>query len=137
MDSLPSLGVTDNPGDGPFKGGSADLAPDCHCMAPPIDYRDYDSEEIGVDTTRGRFAEISLDRCKQCGRQWLDYHYELEAFSRSGRWYRGLLTPEQAKEATAGGALEMLAALPWHFFGGSYYDTSGKRSEVPLDPSLA
>ncbi len=102
-------------------------------MTPPVDYRDYDTEDIGVDTARGHFAEVSIDTCKQCGKQWLNYHYELEAFSKSGRWYRGLITAEQVKDVTAAGALRMLAGLPWYLYGGSYFNTSGERSDAPLN----
>lgn len=54
--------------------------------------------------------------------------------SKSGRWYRGVITSAQAKDATAGSALPILAGLGWHLYGGSYYDTTGTRSEAPLDP---
>jgi hypothetical protein len=106
-------------------------------MTPPIDYRDFDTDNVGVDNGKGRFADVTVDRCKHCGRQWLNYHYELEAFANSGRWYRGVVTSAQAERATAAGALGILAALPWHLYGGSYYDTSGKHSDMPLDPDLA
>jgi hypothetical protein len=102
-------------------------------MAPPIDYLDFVRTEIGVDPANGRFAEVSIDRCKQCGSRWLAYQYELEAFSRSGRWYRGLITPAQAEQVAVPGALAILAGLPWYLYGGSYYDSSGKRSDGPLD----
>jgi hypothetical protein len=106
-------------------------------MTPPLDYRDYKGKDIGVDESKGRFADVSIERCKHCGQNWLNYHYELEYISHSGRWYRGAITSEQAKRVTAAGALEMLAGLPWHLYGGSYYDTSGKRRDAPLDPDLA
>lgn len=32
---------------------------------------------------------------------WLRYLYENEAFTRSGRWYRALITAEQAQQVTA------------------------------------
>ena len=106
-------------------------------MTPPLDYRDYVREELGVDTGRGRFGDVAIERCIRCGRAWLRYHYEMEAFTGSGRWYRGLLTPEQAARATPANALEILAELPWHLYGGSYFGTDGRRSDVPLDPATA
>lgn len=108
---------------------------DCRCMTPPLDHRDYERRELGVDERGGRYADVAIKRCKRCGRTWLHYHYEMEAFTGSGRWYRGLVTPEQAARATPGNALEILAALPWHLYGGSYFGTTGKRSDVPLDPA--
>jgi len=107
----------------------------CQCMTPPLDYRGFVREALGVDEGGGRYADVAIERCKYCGRPWLHYHYEIEAFSGSGRWYRGLVTPEQAARATPHNALEILAGLPWYLYGGSYFETTGKRSDVPLDPS--
>jgi len=107
----------------------------CRCTTPPLDYRGFVREELGVDEAGGRFADVAIERCKYCGRAWLHYHYEIEAFSGSGRWYRGLLTPGQAAHATPANALEILAALPWHLYGGSYFGTSGERRDAPLDPT--
>jgi hypothetical protein len=115
----------------------AAAAAECRCLTPPLDYRDYDPHDIGVDEARGRFAEVRIDRCRTCGREWLHYAYEIEGFSGSGRWYRGLVTPEQVGRATPQTALGMLAELPWHLYGGSYFGTTGRRCDVPLDPATA
>lgn len=110
-------------------------ARECRCATPPLDHRDFDRREIGIDPVGGRFADVAIERCKRCGREWLRYHYENEAFSRSGRWYRGLVSPGQAARATAENALRILAELPWHLYGGSYFETTGRRSDTPLDPA--
>jgi hypothetical protein len=109
-------------------------ATECRCVTPPLDYRDYDRRVLGVDEAGGRHGDVAIDRCKRCGREWLVYHYENEAFSRSGRWYRGIISPEQEERVTPANALAILAELPWHLYGGSHYETSGKRSDRPLDP---
>jgi hypothetical protein len=109
----------------------------CACTSPPIDYRAFERRELGVDESGGRFADVAIDRCRECGREWLHYAYEIEAFSGSGRWYRGVVTPAQAAAATPATALAILAALPWHLYGGSYYGTAGLRSDVRLDPARA
>jgi hypothetical protein len=106
---------------------------DCRCVAPPLNHLDFSRTDIGMDPAHGRFADVSIDRCKQCGSLWLAYQYELEALSRSGRWYRGLITPAQAEHVAATSALAILAALPWYLYGGGYYDSSGRRSNGPLD----
>jgi len=116
---------------------SASSEAECRCATPPYDHRDYDRTELGVDSARGRFGDVAIDRCRHCGATWLHYHYEIEAFTGSGRWYRGLLMPGQAARATPGNALEILAELPWHLYGGSFFSTTGRRSDVPLDPSTA
>ncbi|HEV7590979.1 MAG TPA: hypothetical protein VGO40_22900 [Longimicrobium sp.] len=112
-------------------------AGECRCATPPIDHRDYEEDDVGVDDGHGRFGDVRIDRCRWCGRLWLHYQHELEAFSRSGRWYRGVVTPEQATGATPDNALEILAKLPWHLYGGSFFGTTGRRSDVPLDPATA
>jgi hypothetical protein len=78
-----------------------------------------------------RYAEVTLLTCPECGAFWLRYHYELEAFTASGRWYLGAITPQQAAHLTADNAKATLEGLDWYFFGGSYFDgrrgkTSGK-----------
>jgi hypothetical protein len=118
--------------------GQAAAAPTgCRCATPPLDYRGFERREIGVDEAGGRYADVAIERCRRCGRQWLVYHYEIEACSRSGRWYRGLVSPEQAARATADDALATLAELPWHLYGGSFYGHAGARRDAPLDPAQA
>jgi hypothetical protein len=76
-----------------------------------------------------RFAEISLLACPACGQHWLRYHYELEGFTASGRWYLGAITAEQATNLTAENAEVALEGLDWYFYGGSYFaGRSGRAS---------
>lgn len=104
-------------------------------MTPAFSYRHFETKVLGVDQAIRWSGDVSMDRCKKCGREWLKYLYENEAFTKSGRWYLGLITPEQAQEVTAGTALALLASLSWHFYGGSYYDSTGQRRDEPLDPN--
>ena len=101
-------------------------------MAPPFHYTDFDSDPVGVDPTKGRFGEVSIETCRHCGAKWLRYFVEHEGFSESGRWYRGLVTDEQARSVTPEGALAVLEALPWHFYGGSYFRTTGRKGSGPV-----
>jgi hypothetical protein len=103
-------------------------------MTPPLDYRDYDRTEVGVDDTNGYYPEISIQRCIHCSRVWLHYYIESEGYPRSGRWYRGVITPLQAESVTVAGALAILAGLSWHLYGGGHYGTTGARRDLPLDP---
>ena len=105
-------------------------------MNPPFKHTDFKTKHIGVDEASRRFAEVSIERCKRCGQRWLRYFFEIEGFSRSGRWYRGAISREQAKRAIAANALEILSGLHWHFYGGSHFDTDGARSTVPLKPEM-
>ncbi len=107
----------------------------CRCLRPPLTHTDFERHAVGVDETGGRFAEVAVECCRHCGQWWLEYAYEVEAVSRSGRWYRGAITGAQAGALTPEVAPTVLAGLPWHLYGGSYFDTTGARSEAPLDPA--
>jgi hypothetical protein len=109
---------------------------DCICMKPPFHYADFDSMEIGVDETNGRFGEVSIKSCRRCKRKWLHYHIEYQAFSESGRWYRGLLSDEVAKSVTPATAVGILEDLDWHFYGGSYFKTKGRKGSGQISVDL-
>jgi hypothetical protein len=82
-------------------------------------------KELGMDE---RYAQVSLLVCPLCGQLWLRYHFELEAFSESGRWYLGAI-PEQQAPSCPQNAKAVLEELVWYFYGGSYFGgQSGKRS---------
>lgn len=101
----------------------------CHCSQPPFNHEDYRSTELGVDEASGMNGEVSLHECRSCGQLWLKYLVEWEWYSESGRWYRGAITKEQARGLTPGRAAELLGALESHFYGGSFYKTTGRRAE--------
>lgn len=109
---------------------------ECRCMTPPFHYLDYETAELGIDMTKNRGGEVTVETCKACGSKWLRYFVEYEAFSESGRWYRGLVTPEQLESLTPERAPELLAGLPWYFYGGSYYRTLGRKSYGPIRVDL-
>ena len=104
----------------------------CGCLESPIG-RGMHVKELGMDS---RFAEVSVFQCRDCGRHWLRYFYEVEAFTRSGRWYLGCVTPEQFDGLTVENAKGVMEALDWYLYGGSYYDgltgrTSGEINLIP------
>lgn len=97
----------------------------CPCLGTPFDglstYR-----ELGMDAWLG---EATLLYCRRCGRYWLRYFYEVEAFSQSGRWYLGVLSAAVLASLGLANAKETLEELGWYFYGGSYYGgQSGKTS---------
>ncbi|HEX9987156.1 MAG TPA: hypothetical protein VGE45_01570 [Chloroflexia bacterium] len=103
---------------------SGEPAPDeqgCKCLQPPFVHTQFDSTYLGVDPQNGRYADVSMDVCRICGRNWLHYHFELEWQSRSGRWYRGLVAGEVVAQVSAHNAASVLEELPWYFAGGSYF----------------
>jgi hypothetical protein len=96
----------------------------CGCIITPGNLL-VDDKELGMDEN---FAQVSLLVCPACGRQWLRYHYEMEAFTASGRWYLGAITAEQASNLTAENAKATLEGLSWYFYGGSYYGGGSGRA---------
>ena len=109
---------------------------DCRCSTPPFDYRDYESVPVGIDKTHGRFAEVTIEICRQCGAKWLRYLVEYEAFSESGRWYRGRLTPAMEQSLTPERAVALLEGMTGYFYGGSYFRTTGRAGAGPLRVDL-
>jgi len=114
----------------------AEVAPECHCTTPPLHYSDYVSRPIGVDETNGRFGDVSIETCRHCGRLWLKYAVSYEAFSRSDRWYRGVVDESVAAQVTPTEAPAVLEALPWYLYGGSYFDSTGRRGSGTVNVDL-
>ena len=108
----------------------------CRCLTPPFSFQDFDRTAVGVDETNGRLGEVSVETCKACGRTWLRYFVEYEATERSGRWYRGLVSPAVARAITPQTAVAVLQGLEWRFAGGSHFESAGFKSADPmrLDP---
>lgn len=96
---------------------------DCECMERGP--RRFAEAPVGIDRTNGRFGEVAVRTCRACGRRWLHYLVEYEAFTASGRWYAGVLA--DGAEVTAEGAVALLQSLPWHAYGGSWWGTTGRR----------
>jgi hypothetical protein len=85
--------------------------------------------ELGMDS---QYAEVSLWACRACGSPWLRYFYENEAFSRSGRWYVGMIAREEAARMTAARGRATIESLEGYVFGGSYFDGRTGRSSGPI-----
>src|SRR4051812_5778398 len=91
---------------------------DCYCLRPPLDYRQFYRTPLGVDPQNGRYADVSIDFCFNCWRNWLHYQFEIEGISHSGRWYRGILEGyDHALEITweigPEDAARLLEEMPW------------------------
>lgn len=107
----------------------------CGCMEPAGRWN-FEETRIGIDKTKGRYGEVSIRQCKECNNVWLHYQVEYEAFSKSGRWFRGLISPDLAKTTSPETAVQELAQLEWYFYGGSRFGHSGERAQRPLNPRL-
>ncbi len=98
----------------------------CPCSHPEANADNFIIADWGVDKTNSRFAEIRIYTCKHCGTQWLHYFVEYEAFSQSGRWYRGKITAAELTELTAEKTVDYLQGLESYIYGGSFFNTRGK-----------
>ena len=90
-----------------------------------------DPRHVGVDNSRGLYAEVTVERCRGCGRHWLEYRIEDEAFTASGRRFRGEIDEDTARGIVPEEAARTIEGLDRYFFGGSYFGhpakpTSGK-----------
>jgi len=108
----------------------------CGCMRPDCPGSGFDRVDLGTDTQNGRYGKVQGLTCIHCGSTWLRYFVTYEGFSRSGRWYRGQVSAEQASATPPEQAVEVLTSLPWHFRGGSYFDSAGERATGPLRVDL-
>jgi hypothetical protein len=104
----------------------------CVCEQGGARFTEFESRDVGRDETEGRFADVTLNRCRTCGRTWLRYLVEYEAFSRSGRWARGLIGEEAAQSITPQAAVDHLNGLEWYLYGGSYFDGIVGRRSGPM-----
>lgn len=105
----------------------------CACEEGSARFDRFEARSVGRDETSGLFAEVEIWRCRTCGRPWLRYSMEQEAFSRSGRWTRGLITDAEADAVSAGMASDLLGRLTWRLEGGSYHGGLVSRLSGPLN----
>ena len=108
-----------------------DKATDCGCLVCVFEKgENFEQQYLGMDE---RYGEVSLLTCTPCGRRWLRYYYVNESFSRSGRWYHGLLPPGSLEDVTVEKALEILGKLDWYWCGGSWYEGKVLKAQGPPD----
>ncbi|MBV8327694.1 hypothetical protein [Chryseobacterium sp.] len=94
----------------------------CACEKPGSNYTEYRSSELGIDHTDGRDGEVTIQQCKLCQRIWIHYFVQHESFSKSGRWYKGIVSKKDRSQITPENAVEYLENLEWYVYGGSFFD---------------
>lgn len=109
---------------------------ECRCHNPPFDHRDFVFTLVGIDMTNGRYGEVSLETCANCGAKWLHYFVEYEAFTASGRWFRAPISGEALETLAPEQAIPFIERQPWYFRGGSYYQSRGQRASGPARADL-
>ena len=108
----------------------AELPSSCACLRGEFRAEALDRTFLGTDDL---LAEVSVEQCRSCGRNWLHYLLEFEAVDRSGRWYRGRIGPDVAVSHRNAGSV--LAQLPEYWAGGSRFDGRVHRRSGPIDVS--
>ena len=99
----------------------------CPCHLTPLPWDRYaEVAFLGMDSTAGRFGEVTLLRCTACGQHWLRYALEYEHLAESGRFFLGPIAPEVARGLAPEAAVGYLESLDWHLYGGSYFRSQGR-----------
>ncbi len=109
------------------------LEGECARLSPPVSAADFESRQVGVDECDGRFADVALLRCVHCGQSFVHYAFSIEGFSHSGRWYHAPIGTRDAAVLTVQTAISTHAKAPWHYCGGSYFESTGTKIEGPVD----
>jgi len=103
----------------------------CDCLRPVLGRCEYDGRQVGVDMTNCRYGEVWRHTCDRCGRIWLFYRVEYEAFTASGRWYRAVISRETADAVTPETAADAIARSDYRIRGGSYFNSPGEIDAGP------
>jgi hypothetical protein len=74
------------------------IASNCQCNKPPFHYESFNTSSLGEDALG---AEITIDSCKTCGQLWLKLLIDEPHYSKSGRWWRVVLSAENAETLAA------------------------------------
>lgn len=100
----------------------------CACLRGEFPPGSFERIFLGIDDL---YAEVSVDRCTSCGRNWLHYLLEFEGVGGSGRWYRGLIGPDVAFSHR--NAALIFEQLEEYWAGGSRFEGKVLRRSGPID----
>jgi hypothetical protein len=106
--------------------------PHCVCASAITQASNFYIKMLGLDTTGGRNGEVYLKSCRQCATLWIEYFYENEAFSQSGRWFRGIIPAAHALCISPAEVLQYLESLEWYLYGGSYFKNGPSKTSGRL-----
>jgi len=90
----------------------------CSCLKGDFRLTKFFFKYLGWDR---EYGVSSILTCRDCGRRWLRYYYCDEAFSKSGRWFCGLLEYFLSERVNADTAKHILETMDYYFQGGSFY----------------
>jgi hypothetical protein len=104
----------------------------CPCWHSGASHRQFSHvRSVGTDKTEGRYADVSVEECRECHLLWLRYAVEYEAFSKSGRWARRHIGRPEAETITPERAVSHIEGDPYAY-GGSYFDGVSGWRKTPM-----
>src|SRR5665647_139744 len=104
----------------------------CPCWHSGASFRQFSHvRSVGIDETEGRYAEVSVQECRECHLLWLRYAVEYEGFSKSGRWARGAIGRPDAETITPERAVSHIESDSY-VYGGSYFDGASGWRKTPM-----
>jgi hypothetical protein len=103
----------------------------CTCYNPKCNASEFDTKFLGDDTVNNHNGEVYIYKCKNCDNTWLYYFIEKD-YSKSGRWYRGLISDCKLQTLMPADAVEYLQQLDFYFYGGSFFKSNGHKGSGKL-----
>ena len=100
----------------------------CKCQKPPFYYLDYEIVTLGENDQ----GEASVETCKSCGTVWLKFLIEEPHYSKSGRWWRAKVDPEEVSSLTIENVKFFIERQDECFAGGSYYKKGIHKKNKPI-----
>jgi hypothetical protein len=96
-------------------------------LCPCFNLKDFAKQVKNIKSVTDSFyGEIDLSQCKKCRRYWIKYFYEQESFTKSGRWYRGLIDSERIHVLDPEAVEAYFENLDWYYYGGSFFGSTGQ-----------
>ena len=89
---------------------------------------DLEQRDVGADKNYG---DVSVSRCRRCGRCWLRYLMEYEYLTAAGRWFEGEIAPDAADRLKAKHALKLFRNMESYYRGGSAFGGQVTLSQGP------
>lgn len=121
---------------------------ECSCFDPDTPARVLTPEErqrrerenpprfVRVGMTNYRYGDVTIHRCEHCGTLWLHYAVAWEGYTGSGRWFQGVIDEATAATIKPEEAVAYLESLPWYIAGGSYFRSTGFRTQGEVRADL-
>ena len=105
----------------------------CICDSPPFNYKNY----LNIVEFNKGDAEIEIKKCKYCHQNWLRYYVDYNLpYIKTGRWYLGKIQEIEISKITFENAIYYLEKLEWYYYGGTYFNSLGKKGNGKLNLSI-